>query len=103
MTINRCLNDKGFGNAKCAETPDYSEQQKEDSIFTDAVCKLDKETCGKYVKLEDYTDLKAPWLEHANFVETLIPTKSEEKVNGGKSKSAKTKKSEAEIQQGSMF
>jgi len=108
MTFYRCPNDNGFGNARCAKTPQWTKEVGENEpLFTDALCELDKETCGNYQKIEEVVDLKAPWLEKPNFVETTT-TKAgtETKVGKGekpKVKSAKVKKLEAEMAQKSMF
>lgn len=115
MTFFRCPNDGNFGNARCSGEPQWTgefiptdEKRDIQALFTNATCKLNKETCGKYIKLEDIVDLNAPWLNKPTFKETIVTPIGEKKIviegtNLNKKKSKSKIEEEKETKQTSMF
>jgi hypothetical protein len=115
MTFFRCPNDGNFGNARCSGTPEFDgsfiptkEGRDIQALFTNARCKLDNTTCGKYLKIEDVIDLNAPWLNKPTFKETIVTPAGEKKIviegtNLNKKKSKSKIEEEKETKQTSMF
>lgn len=103
----RCTHDN-FGNSRCNGEPDWVDDGKEiisgQLITQDRQCKLNPETCGRLLHIEEVVNLKASWLEKPTFVENIIPIKSNnENKDGSKVLSKKAKKLESELAQGNMF
>jgi len=107
MVFYRCPHEAIFGNSRCQGEPDWITKPElvNEMIPPSAQCKLNPETCGKLIRIEEAVDLTAPWLQDKEVIEEGKPKeKSKEKgkeETKGKTKAAK--KLEGEIAQKSMF
>ena len=98
-----------FGNSRCSGIPEWDKEPNyNNELYGNGTCKLNPETCGRLVRIEEVVDLKVPWLEKPNFVEQIIPlANNEKKINldsiPGKPKSKKEKLLEQKRMQGGLL
>ena len=102
----RCTHNN-FGNCRCNGEPEWIDEGKEIKsgmlVTQDRNCKLNPETCGRIVKIEEIIDLKASWLEKPTYIETITPVINKTNSEQKKPKSAKVKKFEQEMAQKSLL